>query len=89
MGIISWVLVGVLVGFIVIARLKARGLVLMGYLVVSVVGALLGGLNIAYLYQLPGAMNGIHWMAVLAAVIGALLANTLMRLLLPRKKQTV
>jgi len=89
MGIFSWVLVGVLIGFIVITMMRARGLVLLGYLVASVLGALLGGLNIAYLYQLPGAMEGIHWMAILAAVIGALLANVLMRLLLPKKNQAV
>ena len=89
MGIFTWVLVGVLVGFLFINKLRARGFVLLGHLAVSVLGALLGGLNVAYLYQLPGAMEGINWIGILAAFLGAFLANALLRLILPRKTSAI
>ena len=88
-GIVSWLLVGLLVGYIASTKMKARGIGILVYLAVSVLGAVVGGLNVAYLYRLPGAMDGFNLIAILVAIIGALVANALLRLLTPAKSPVV
>jgi uncharacterized membrane protein YeaQ/YmgE (transglycosylase-associated protein family) len=74
-------IVGVLAGFLY----KALRLRLLAFLAASVLGAAVGGLNVAYLFRVPGAMDSFHPLGVLAAFTGAVLASALLHLLMPRK----
>lgn len=89
MGILSWIVVGILVGSLTSFRMKTRGFGILGYLAVSIIGAVLGGLDIAYLYKFPGAMEGVNLTGILVAFIGSLLAIALLRLFTSRKNPVV
>ncbi len=71
MGILSWVLTGLLVGFLVSSLLKQRGSRLMFLMLVCAVGAVVGGLDVAFLYRVPEAFNTINLIGIIAAFAGA------------------
>ncbi len=89
MGILSWIVIGLVVGFSASRISKSRGFRKLSILLVSLAGALLGWLNVAYLYQVPGAVYEINWIVIAAALVGALLAVALFGVLKPQKSPTV
>lgn len=85
MGIVTWIVMGLLVGFLASAISKSRGFRRLAMLMVGVVGAMIGWLNVAFLYRVPGAMYGVNWIVLAAALVGAGLAVALFGLLRPQK----
>lgn len=85
MGILTWIVIGLVVGFTVNAFSKSRGGRRLAMLLVSLIGALIGWLNVAFLYRVPGAVYDMNWIVMLAALVGALMAVTLFGLLRPQK----
>lgn len=89
MGVLSWIVIGLAVGIIASILTKRRGLRLVSTLVVSVIGAVLGGMDVAYLYRVPGAIEEINRSGLIVALVGALFALALLRLLVPQNKTAV
>lgn len=89
MGIISWVVMGLVVGFAASALSKTRSARKLNLILVSLAGAVLGGMDVAFVYRLPQAVYTIHWISLLVAFVGALLALALFRLLSPQKSPAV
>lgn len=85
MGILSWIVIGLVVGFMASAFSKSRGFRKLTMLLASLTGAMIGWLNVAYLYRVPGAIYDVNWIVLLAALVGALLAVALLGLLRPQK----
>jgi len=85
MGILSWIVIGLAVGFLVSGFSKSRGFRKLTMLVVSLIGAMIGWLNVAFLYRVPGAFYNVNWIAISAALVGALLAVALFSLLRPQQ----
>jgi uncharacterized membrane protein YeaQ/YmgE (transglycosylase-associated protein family) len=79
MGIISWIILGLIAGFIgsKIVNRTGEGLVL--DIILGVVGAIVGG----YLFTLVGAqgVTGLNLWSLLVAVIGAIVVLVLYRLI--------
>jgi uncharacterized membrane protein YeaQ/YmgE (transglycosylase-associated protein family) len=78
MGIISWIVLGAIAGFIASYLLKAReGLVLM--IILGIVGAAVGGwLTQAVLHS--GDVNGVNIESIVIAVVGAVVVIVAYRL---------
>jgi uncharacterized membrane protein YeaQ/YmgE (transglycosylase-associated protein family) len=89
MGILSWIVIGLVVGFLASSMTKSHGNRMLVIMLVSLIGALIGWLNVAYLYRVPGAVFEMSWIVSLAALVGALLAVTLFGVLKPQKSPTV
>lgn len=89
MGILSWIVIGLIVGLLASALSKRRGVLMLGMLLVSLVGAMIGWLNVAFLYRVPGALYDLNWIAIIAALVGAFLAVALLGLLKPQKSPVV
>lgn len=85
MGILSWIVMGLLVGFVASALLKRRGMRMLTLMLASLVGAVLGGMDVAFLYKVPGAVYSLNWIGLLVSLIGALLTVSIMRLVIPQK----
>ena len=75
MGILAWIVVGLIAGWLASRVMKGRGSGLVGDLVLGVVGALLGGLLASTLLKMPDAVNGINVTSILVAFIGAMMAT--------------
>ena len=81
LGLIAWIVVGLIAGFLAGLVMKGSGYGLIGDIVVGVVGGLLGGYLAAYFLHIKNAMTGINLETILVAFVGAIILLVLIRLL--------
>jgi uncharacterized membrane protein YeaQ/YmgE (transglycosylase-associated protein family) len=80
MSILSWIVVGLLAGWLAGLIMKGSGYGLVGNLVVGVVGALLGGFLATLIFG-GDYLSGINVGTILVALVGAVLLIWLVRVL--------
>ena len=88
MGILAWIVVGCLAGWLA-SRLMRGGYGILRDIIVGVVGAVIGGFLAGALLNIPDAANGINLTSTLAAFVGALILIALMRLISGRSRVRV
>jgi uncharacterized membrane protein YeaQ/YmgE (transglycosylase-associated protein family) len=81
MGLISWIVVGLVAGFLAGMVMKGGGFGLIGDIIIGVVGGLLGGYLASNFLHLKNAMTGINLETILVAFVGAIILLMLLRLL--------
>jgi uncharacterized membrane protein YeaQ/YmgE (transglycosylase-associated protein family) len=81
MGILSWIVVGLIAGWLAGMVMRGGGYGLIGDIVVGVVGGLLGGWIATSLLHLGAGVNGINLESILVAFLGAVVLLVVMRLL--------
>jgi uncharacterized membrane protein YeaQ/YmgE (transglycosylase-associated protein family) len=87
MGILSWIVVGLIAGFLAGLVVKGGGYGLIGDIVVGVVGGLLGGwISVTFLHW--GGMTGIDLKSILIAFAGSVVLLLILRLLTGRRRRT-
>jgi uncharacterized membrane protein YeaQ/YmgE (transglycosylase-associated protein family) len=86
MGILSWLVVGLIAGFLASRVMRGGGYGLVGDIIVGIVGALIGGFLAATLLNIPDAVNGINLTSILVAFIGAVILIALLRLVSGRRR---
>ena len=86
MGLLAWIVVGLIAGWLASQVMKGHGSGLVGDLVLGVVGALLGGFLASALLKIPNAVNGINVMSILVAFIGAVILIALLRAVSGRRR---
>lgn len=80
MTILSWIVVGLIAGFLAGLVVKGGGFGLLGDIIVGVVGGLLGGWISVNLLHF-GNMTGINLESILIAFVGAVILLLLLRLI--------
>ena len=80
MGILSWIVVGLIAGFLAGVVVKGGGFGLIGDIIVGVIGGLLGGW-IATTFLNMGPMTGINLGSILIAFVGAVILLLVLRLI--------
>ena len=80
MGILSWIVVGLIAGWLAGMVMKGSGFGLIVNIIVGVVGALLGGW-IATTFLNIGGVSGINLQSILVAFGGAVLLLLVLRLI--------
>jgi uncharacterized membrane protein YeaQ/YmgE (transglycosylase-associated protein family) len=75
-GLLAWLLVGLIAGFLASALMRGGGYGLVGDIVIGIVGAFIGGLLVDVLA--PGEAFG-FWGTVLVALIGACILIAILR----------
>ena len=86
MGILSWIVVGLIAGFLASRVMRGGGYGLIGDIIVGVVGALIGGFLAATLLKIPNAVNGINVTSILVAFIGAVILIAILRMVSGRRR---
>ena len=81
MGILSWIIVGLIAGWLAGLVMRGGGYGLIGDIIVGVVGGLLGGWIATSLLHIAAGMNGINLESILVAFAGAVILLVLLRLL--------
>ena len=81
MGLLSWIVVGLIAGWLAGQFMKGGGYGLIGDIVVGVIGGLLGGWIASSLLHLGVGVNGINLESILVAFVGAVVLLVLMRVL--------
>jgi uncharacterized membrane protein YeaQ/YmgE (transglycosylase-associated protein family) len=81
MGILSWIVVGLIAGWLAGLVMKGGGYGLIGDIIVGVVGGLLGGWIATSLLHIGATVNGINLESILVAFVGAVILLVLLRVL--------
>ena len=80
MGILAWIVVGLIAGWLAGMVMKGGGYGLVGDIIVGVVGGLLGGWVATSLLNLGAGVNGINLASILIAFLGAVVLIAVLRL---------
>lgn len=87
MGILSWIVVGLIAGWLAGLVVRGGGYGLLGNIVVGIVGALIGGFLAGALFNVPDAVNGINFTSILVAFLGAVALILLLGAVAPRRSR--
>jgi len=86
MGILAWIVVGLIAGFLAGQVMRGGGYGLIGDIIVGAVGAVIGGFLAANLLNMPDAVNGINVTSILVAFVGAVILIALLRMVSGRRR---
>ena len=81
MGLLSWIVVGAIAGWLAGKLVKGQGFGCLGNIIVGVVGGLLGGFLASLLFNMPDAVNGFNLTSIVVAFLGAVIVVVVIRLL--------
>jgi uncharacterized membrane protein YeaQ/YmgE (transglycosylase-associated protein family) len=81
MGLLSWIVVGAIAGWLAGQVVQGTGFGLLGDIIVGVVGGLLGGFLASQLFNMPDAVNGFNLGSIVVAFLGAVVVIVVVRLL--------
>ena len=80
MGIVSWIVVGLLAGWLAGLVVKGGGYGFIGDIIIGVIGALLGGWIASYFFHMGDPISGINLPSILIAFAGAVIFVVILRL---------
>ena len=83
MSILSWILVGLIAGWLAGMVMRGGGYGLVGDIIVGIVGALVGGFLATNLFGAPGAVDGFNLTSIIVAFLGAIVTIVILRVLNP------
>ena len=81
MGIITWLIVGLIAGWLAGVVMKGKGFGLIGNLVIGVIGALVGGWLAGAIFNVSNAISGFNLTTIIIAFLGAIVVLYIARLI--------
>ncbi len=85
MGILSWIVVGLIAGWLAGLVVKGGGFGCVGDIIVGVVGGLLGGWLASHFFHMGDPMSGINIESIVVAFVGAVILIIILRLISGRR----
>jgi uncharacterized membrane protein YeaQ/YmgE (transglycosylase-associated protein family) len=85
MGIISWIVVGLIAGWLAGLLVKGGGYGCVGDIIVGVIGGLLGGWGASYFLHIGDPMSGINIESIGIALVGAVVFVVILRMISGRR----
>ncbi len=79
MGILSWIVVGLIAGWLAGLVVKGGGFGCIGDVIVGVIGGLLGGWIASHFFHMGDALSGINLKSILVAFVGAVILVIILR----------
>ncbi len=79
MGILAWIIVGLIAGWLAGMVMRGGGYGIVGDIIVGIVGALIGGFLASALFGIPTPVNGINVESIIVAFIGAVILVAIIR----------
>lgn len=71
MGILAWIIVGLIAGWLAGELMRGSGFGLLGNIIVGIVGALLGGFLASALFNVADPLTGINITTIIVAFLGS------------------
>ena len=81
MGVLSWIMVGLIAGFLAGLVMRGGGYGVIGDIIVGVLGGLLGGWIGSSLLHIDAALTGVNLESILIAFAGAVLLLLVLRMI--------
>jgi uncharacterized membrane protein YeaQ/YmgE (transglycosylase-associated protein family) len=88
MGLLSWIVVGAIAGWLSGQVMKGRGFGLLGDIIVGVIGGLVGGWLATQLFKVSNPINGINLESILVAFVGAIVVIVVVRMFQGRERRS-
>ena len=85
MGILSWIVVGLIAGWLAGLVVKGGGYGCIGDIVVGVVGGVLGGWLATYFLHMGDPVSGINIQSIVVAFVGAVIFVVALRVITGRR----
>ncbi len=85
MGILSWIIVGLIAGWLAGLVMRGGGYGVVGDIIIGIVGGLIGGFLASALFGIPNPVNGINLLSILVAFIGAVILIAILRAVAPAR----
>ncbi len=79
MGLLAWIIVGLIAGWLAGVIMRGGGYGLIGDIIIGIVGAIIGGFLAANLFGLPNPVNGINVGSIIVAFLGAVVLIAILR----------
>jgi uncharacterized membrane protein YeaQ/YmgE (transglycosylase-associated protein family) len=80
MGILSWIIVGLIAGWLAGELMRGSGFGVVGDIIIGIVGALLGGFLASALFGVGNPLSGINVGTILVAFLGSVVLIAILRL---------
>ncbi|MDZ7845224.1 MAG: GlsB/YeaQ/YmgE family stress response membrane protein [Anaerolineales bacterium] len=81
MGLLTWIIVGAIAGWLAGQIMKGSGFGLIGNILIGIVGALVGGWVAGTLFNTPNAISGFNLTTIVVAFLGAVIVLFIARML--------
>jgi uncharacterized membrane protein YeaQ/YmgE (transglycosylase-associated protein family) len=81
MGLLSWIVVGLIAGWLAGLVVKGGGFGCIGDIIVGVIGGLLGGWVASHFFHMGDPISGFNLQSILVAFVGAVILVIILRLL--------
>lgn len=81
MGILSWIVVGLIAGWLAGLVMRGGGYGLAGDIIVGVIGGVIGGWVATSVLHIGAGVSGINLESILVALVGAILLIFVLRLI--------
>ncbi len=79
MSILIWPVIGLIVGWLFNLIARDRGFVFVGNILIGIVGAMLGGLVTAEVFDLYDSLFGLNLTSIIAAGLGSIMTIWIIR----------
>lgn len=80
MGLLSWILVGLIAGWLAGELMRGAGFGLIGNIIVGIVGALLGGFLASALFHVGDPLSGFNLPTLIIAFLGSVVLLAILSL---------
>ncbi len=80
MGLLTWLVVGAIAGWLAGKVMRGSGFGLIGDIVIGVIGALAGGWLAGTFFKVPNAISGFNLTTIIVAFLGAVVVLFIVRL---------
>ena len=87
MNIISWIVVGLIAGWLAGLVVKGGGFGLFGNIIVGIIGGVLGGWIATSLFNMGAGVDGINLGSILVAFVGAVVLLLIARMFTGGRRQ--
>lgn len=81
MGLLTWIIIGAITGWLAGLLIKGSGYGLIGNIVIGIIGALAGGSIASTLFNVPNAISGFNITTIIVALLGAIIVMFIVSLL--------
>ncbi|HEY3291992.1 MAG TPA: GlsB/YeaQ/YmgE family stress response membrane protein [Anaerolineae bacterium] len=89
MGLLAWIVVGLIAGWLAGLVTKGSGFGLLGDVILGVVGALLGGFLASKIFGIADPISGFNLETIVIAFVGAVIVVVIVGLLHGGSRRTV
>lgn len=81
MGILSWIIVGLIAGWLAGMVMKGGNYGVLGDIILGIIGAIVGGFLAGALFGVPDPVSGINVTTLVVAFLGAIVVIAIVRAL--------